>query len=194
MQLTVESIREHIPYYLTREQQDGLLRELAGFPAGMNYYTIKHSTELLQGDGWTPLPVIRFETGERRGVKGIVLSNSCDVDLSNRRDLSVRMVFVPIIRLEAYIKLLRGNGVPDESISGKVRSIKEQKITSIFFLPMGGALDSDYIAVLDDAHTIPTDAFWNDKGRTKLFTLSLSGFYLFLLKVIDPFLQISRER
>lgn len=183
MQLTAENIQQQIPYYLTREQQEGLVKELAGFPAGMNYYTLKHRTDLLQGDGWSHLQVVRFESGERKGVKGIILSNSCDINPENRREFPVRLMFVPILRLEAFKEQLRRVGVSEEVVAAKIGAIREQKVTSIFFLPKGGSLDSDYIAVLDDVHTMPAAVFWTDTSKAKIFTLSLAGFYLFLLKL-----------
>ncbi len=183
MQLTVESIQNQIPYYLTRAQKEGLVKALADFPKGMNYYTLKHDSDLLQGDGWTALQAIRFETGERKGVQGLVLSNSCDIDPQNPRAIPVRLVFVPIIKLDAYENLLKGQGIEAGSISRKIGAIREQLVTSMFFLPKGGQLNSDYIAVLDDIHAMPSNAFLNDGARKKVFTLSQAGFYLFLLKL-----------
>lgn len=183
MQLTVENIREQIPYYLTQEQQAGLVKALADFPAGMNYYTNKHEADLLQGDCWTSLQLIRFETAERKSVRGIVLSNSCDVAPENRRDTPVQLLFAPIISLDAFAAVLVKQGLQAESIESKLKAIREQKITSIFFLPKGGSLGADYIAVLDDIHSMPAKIFLEDDARTKLGTLSLSGFYLFLLKL-----------
>lgn len=183
MQLTAESIQQQIPYYLTQEQQEGLVKELSSFPAGLNYYTIKHRNDLLQGDGWSQFQVIRFESGERKGVKGLVLSNSCDIDPDNPRDLPVRLLFAPIIKLQSFENQLLRVGIPQESVSAKIRAIREQRVTSIFFLPKGGSLDSEYVALLDDVHTMPAAVFWQDAEKTKLFTLSLAGFYLFLLKL-----------
>jgi len=183
MQITLEAVQEHIPSYLTRPQQEELARALAGFPAKMNYYTTKYGDELLQGDGWSALQLIHFETGERKGVKGIILSNSCDVDPQNKRDLPARVIFAPVIQLEVFIASLLRRGVAETSISAKIQAIKEQKVTSIFFLPKGGVLEADYIVVLDDVHTMPAKLFWEDASKAKLFTLSQAGFYLFVLKL-----------
>lgn len=183
MQLTVESIRDQIPFYLTKEQQEGLVKALADFPAGMNYYTNKHETDLLQGDCWTSLHLFRFETGERKAVRGIILSNSCDVAPENQRDTPVRLLFAPIISLNAFVSLLEKNGLKAASIESKVKAIREQKITSIFFLPRGGALSTDYIAILDDVHAMPSESFFKTGDKAKLATLSLPGFYMFLLKL-----------
>lgn len=183
MQLSVENIRDQIPYYLTHAQKEGLVKALADFHKGMNYYTIKHGTDLLQGDGWTALQLIRFETGERKGVQGIVLSNSCDIDPANPRAIPLRLMFAPIIKLDAYESILRARGIDDGTISRKINAIREQLVTSMFFLPKGGQLSCDHIAVLDDVHSMPSQTFLGNDARRKVFTLSQAGFYLFLLKL-----------
>ncbi len=183
MNITAENIKEHIPYYLTQPAKDGLIKSLRDFPEKMNYYTGIHKDEVLQGDGWSCLDILNFETAERKSIKGIILSNSCDISSENPRDLPVQIVFAPIIQLSSYEKLLNSNGVPYDKISAKISSIKQQKVTSLFYLPKGGSLESDYIAVFDDLHTLPAKYFYMKSERKKQFTLSQSGFYLFLLKL-----------
>ncbi len=183
MDITAEDIKEHIPYYLTQADKDGLIKALKDFPDKMNYYTTKHQDELLQGDGWNSLDIINLETTERKSIKGIILSNSCDISPENPRDIPARIVFAPIIPLSLYKDLLSQKDIKAEKISSKISSIKQQKITSLFYLPKGGCLNSDYIAVLDDLHTIPAHYFYKKTDRKKEFTLSQAGFYLFLLKL-----------
>jgi len=69
------------------------------------------------------------------------------------------------------------------NVENKLAAIREQKVTSLFYLPPGGRLDGEYIAVLDDIHSLPYSAFATRGGREKLFTLSQVGFYLFLFKL-----------
>jgi len=183
MSITAENIKEHIPYYLTQPDRDGLIRSLRDFPEKMNYYTGMHKDEVLQGDGWSCLDILNFETAERKSVKGIILSNTCDISSENPRDLPVRIVFAPIIPLSLYEQLLIGSGVAHDRVSAKTNSVKEQKVTSLFYLPKGGNLESEHIAILDDLHTLPAKHFYMKSERKKQFTLSQAGFYLFLLKL-----------
>lgn len=183
MSITAENIKEHIPYYLTQPAKDGLIKALRDFPEKMNYYTGLHKDEVLQGDGWNCLDILNFETAERKSIKGIILSNSCDISSENLRDLPIRIVFAPIIPLSSYEQLLIRNGVERDKVSAKINSIKQQKVTSLFYLPKGGELESDYIAVFDDLHTLPAKCFYMRSERKKQFTLSQAGFYLFLLKL-----------
>lgn len=183
MDITVEDIKEHIPYYLTQEAKEGLIKALKDFPEKMNYYTARHPSELLQGDGWNSLDIINIETAERKSIKGIILSNSCDISPENTRDLPARIVFAPIFPLSLYESLLAKSEIDLNKVSSKISSIKLQKVTSLFYLPKGGCLESDYIAVLDDLHTLPVQIFDKKPEREKQFTLSQAGFYLFLFKL-----------
>jgi hypothetical protein len=183
MDITVEDIKEYIPYYLTQEAKEGLVKALKDFPEKMNYYTSKHQDDLLQGDGWNNLDIINIETAEKKSIQGIILSNSCDISSENTRDIPVHIVFAPIIPLSIYEDLLAKNGIAPDKVSSKINSIKLQKVTSLFFLPKGGYLESDYIAVLDDLHTLPVQLFYKKTDRKKQFTLSQAGFYLFLFKL-----------
>jgi hypothetical protein len=189
--ITVEQIQDHIPRYLTLQQQRELASELSNFEK-RNYYTQLFPNELLQGDGWSRIEIIRFETGERDKIKGILLSNSCDIAPENRRDFPPRIVFAPLIDLGAYearlIALLDKQIVQD-----KLAAIRRQTVTSIFYLPAGGSLASEHIALLDDLHTIPLKAFLSETEREKLFTLGQMGFYLFIMKLSIHFCRFQED-
>lgn len=183
MPITVETIQSQIPSYLTQDAKEGLAKALESFPKNTNYYTSRYSEELLQGDGWSSLELLRFEDGQRKPVKGILLSNSCDIAPENRRDLPARAVFAPIIPFSRYLQLLTEAGIDPEKIKAKSVAIREQRITTLLFLPKGAVLNDDYIAHLDDLHTIPLASFLAKTDRQKLFTLSQVGFYIFILKL-----------
>ncbi|MCB1782206.1 MAG: hypothetical protein KDJ34_19370 [Candidatus Competibacteraceae bacterium] len=183
MQIDTQLIQDQIPYYLSQEAKENLVKALEEFPKNTRYYINLYNNDILQGDGWTSFELINFETGDRKKVKGIVLSNSCDIDPTNKRHTQIKITFAPIIRLERYTKLLKQSGLNDNSIEGKINAVKEQKVTTLFYLPKGNGLDDEYIAILDDLHTVPLDAFKTLTEREKLFTLSQIGFYLFILKL-----------
>lgn len=182
MDISTETIQTQLPYYLTQEQKHNLVKALNEFPK-INFYTERYPLDILQGDSWTNLDVISFEDGSRKKIRGIILSNSCDISLENERDLPPKLIFAPIIKLNNFAELIKKCGVLPSRISSRLHAIREQKVTTMFYLPKGGNLDDEYVAVLDDLHTIPLNAFVNDNTRKKLFTLSQAGFYLFLLKL-----------
>lgn len=192
MELSIDAIQNQIPYYLTQRDKEALVKELKNFES-IAYYIDLYPDVALQGDGWSELGLIRYETGERKRVRGIVLSNSCDIDPRNKRDVPANLLFAPIIKLKAYAGLLEKANIPREKIVGKFNSIREQRVTTLFYLPQGTGLEDEYIALLDDIHSLPLTAFFEQKNRTKLFTLSLTGFYLFILKLSVHFCRFSEE-
>lgn len=74
-------------------------------------------------------------------------------------------------------------GIKHESVDAKLNAIREQSVTSMFYVPKGAALEEDCIALLDDLHTVPLVRFNKSEDRKKLFTLGTVGFYLFLFKL-----------
>jgi hypothetical protein len=183
MQFTQDSIQEQIPYYLTQEAKENLVKALSDFPNNTNYYINNYQKEILQGDGWDSLEIIRFENGERKLIKGILLSNSCDIDLDNKREFPQQISFSPIISLNKYRSQLISNGLDQTRIEAKVNAIKAQSVTNIFYLPKGCGLNEDFIALLNIVHTVPLHAFNVQDNKQKLFTMSQVGFYIFLFKL-----------
>lgn len=55
MEITAESIQDQIPYYLSQEAKDNLVKALKRFPDNINYYINLYQSDMLQGDGWTSL-------------------------------------------------------------------------------------------------------------------------------------------
>jgi hypothetical protein len=179
--ITFEQIHDYLPQYLTPKKQRALADALADFE-NRDYYTQLYPDEMLQGDGWSSIEIMRFETGDRDRIKGILLSNSCDIDPKNRRDFPPRIVFAPLVRLEAYIKRL-ADAVDQKVLDNKLTAIRKQTVSSLFYLPAGAELTAEHIAILDDLHTIPLATFLSEASRAKLFTLGQMGFYLFLMKL-----------
>jgi ATP-dependent helicase YprA (DUF1998 family) len=193
MSISAETIQAQIPYYLTQEQKDGLVKALAEFPNPIQYYISRYPNELLQGDGWEKLEIVRFENGARDKIKGILLSNSCDISADNKREIPPKITFAPIIKLSNYSELLLKSGLTQQQINDRFQKIREQRITTMFYLPKSGSLEEEHVALLDDLHTVPAQAFEKVTERKKLFTLSLVGFYLFLLKLSVHFCRFHEE-
>lgn len=190
-----DDIRQYIPQYLTRESQDDIVRALRDFPNNFNYYTSYYQTDFLQGDGWNCLDIVNIYNDElsRVKIRGIILSNSCDASLENVRSLPSKVVFAPILALDAYTKKLSDAGLSDAAIKAKTEAIKKQQVTSIFYLPKGLSLEKDSIAILDDLHSLPLSSVAANKDKIKYFTLSQVGFYLFLLKISIHFCRFQEK-
>ncbi|HED4103680.1 MULTISPECIES: hypothetical protein [Klebsiella] len=182
----LESIEKQIPYYLTEDAKKGLTQALNDFPKNTQYYLSK-STELsevlLQGDLFAELPV---QQGEKtKLIKGIILSNSCDISPDNKRDLPVNVLFAPLVSLDSYSQHLRAAGLKDDAINSKIEMIRLQKITNIFYLPE--SIDNnrpECIIYLDCVYFLRSSSILQllEDGK-KISTLSQVGFYIFLLKL-----------
>lgn len=183
--LDVEKFKDQIPYYLTQPQKEGLVKALEDFPENTNYYLSDYPTDLktaaLQGDVFQSLTI--YGPKGSRQIKGIILSNSCDIDTQNKRDFPMRAVFAPLVSLSAMVDRLRGAKIPEETIEAKLDAIKKQLVTNIVYLPECEHIPESII-FLDDVHQIPTEALREAlEEQNKILTLSQVGFYILLFKL-----------
>lgn len=199
MTFSPENLKDQIPYYLTsataqKELVENIEAIMGGAQTGyyLNAAQDAYADERLQGDGWRGLPLFSFASGERQEVRGILLSNTCDVSLENDRTLPPKLVFAPIIKLSAIEARFASRGISSAQVADKIAAIKQQIATSVFYLPAGGPLEEDYVALLDDVHSAPVSAHEND-NREKLFTLSMAGFYLFVFKLSVHFCRLQEN-
>ncbi len=82
-----------------------MTRSLSGDRFALSPYREPSKADIiLQGDGWREFQIFKFHTGERSSVRGLVISNSCDVDPDNQRDIPARIIFAPL----AQTRGLRG--------------------------------------------------------------------------------------
>ena len=125
--------------------------------------------------------------------EGLVLSNSCDVDPINPRDLPARVVFAPLVKLSRYKRLLEESGIDAKRVEQKISSIKEQKTTNIFYLPAGRALAEDHIVRFDELQSMPLSAHAESADKEKLFTLSNTGFYMLVFKLSVHFCRLHEK-
>lgn len=182
----LESIEKQIPYYLTEDAKKGLTQALNDFPQNTQYY-LSQSTELsdtlLQGDLFAELPV--QHGSETKHIKGIILSNSCDISPDNKRELPVNVLFAPLVSLELYTKKLAAADVTENAINSKIEMIRQQKITNIFYLPESPDDGRpECIVYLDQVYFLRTAILLKilEEGK-KISTLSQVGFYIFILKL-----------
>jgi len=195
MMFDADVLRQQIPYYLTAPpDQRKFLKELKslGDGAKSGYFISPQSDpyldEMLQGDGWRNFQIFLFEAMRQRSVRGIVLSNTCDISPENKRDLPPKVIFAPIVKLSQIQKRFVENNLPEEKIASKTEAIRSQKTTNIFYLPADGPLDDEYVALLDDLHSMPVKT--HQQQTKKLFTLSMAGFYLFIFKLSIHFCRL----
>jgi hypothetical protein len=200
MDFDVDNLQKQIPYYLTASDQQTLVAELKIIASGVGtvgyFLSRRHDAfkeKMLQGDGWRGFGVFSFKSSELRSVRGIVLSNSCDIDPDNVRDIPSRVVYAPMVKLSAFKTLLEKRGISAQKIAAKIKSIKAQKTTNMFYLPANGPLEEEYVIRFDETHSMPVAVHSADKNCEKLFTLSNSGFYMLVFKLSVHFCRLQEN-
>jgi len=179
-----EQIRVFLPKYLTPSETRELFGALSCYPDIGDHYLPPGAVdeELLQGDGWKGLILIKFDTLERRSVSGVVVSNSCDIDVRNPRATTRSVLFSPLISIARYTALLRGSGLDNQQVGNVLNSIRRQKVTYIFYLPPGPYGPKESIILLDDMHSQPLATFVGGT-RSRLFRLNQTAWYILLIKL-----------
>lgn len=191
--MLTEKLADQIPYYLTREAGEGILKELENYSDKTQIFLSKDIDGILQGDGWRGFTLYDHEAGTTRNVRALIISNSCDIDSNNKRDIPAKVTFVPLIKLSKIEKIFRATSKSEESVAQKIRDIKSQKSTSFFFVPSQGVLDEDYVAWLSDIHSMPMQSFIKTTEKQKIFSLNMTGFYLFLFKLSIHFCRFHEK-
>jgi hypothetical protein len=178
-----ELIRVFLPPYLSPTNGQKLFDALKQFPDNKDFYYQNPPPELLQGDGWRGLVVLNFDTAEKKTVSGVIMSNSCDIDVRNPRALEVRILFAPLLRIATYEKMLTDSGRSAEQIAATLSDVRKQRVTNIFYLPELPRQIEESIIVLDDVHAHPVKDFATMKEKSRLFSLNMYAFYLFIMKL-----------
>lgn len=190
-----EDIKKFLPQYLTEESTQVLLKELEAYcvdgTTNKVYSIPPHEDKTIyQGDGISNLAIVNIAISSNGGyvishkeVPAIIISNTCDILLENDRKRPFYVCYAPLVKYEAFYTMIAqqfGKQVADN----QCEAIKAQKITDLLYLPQGGNLDTDYIALLGRICSMDNRLVSRDNlNETRLFSLSNFGFYLFLLKL-----------
>jgi hypothetical protein len=191
-----EEIKVYLPKFLSAESEKELFEGLKEFP--INYINRFYSNSalynnvLLQGDGIRDLPVINFPDTKLENARCLILSNTCDIDPENKRFFPSQIVYAPIFDFTKYCLMLKNDGSrTDQQIESHIKSIKEQKITQILYLPEINGILNESIVFFDRVQNISVHAISMDSiKKRKLFSLGNLGLYLFLLKLSIHFTRI----
>jgi hypothetical protein len=182
----IDDVKIYLPKYLSDEQQENLYEELKAFPQNIDnrFYTqfLKDEKVLFQGDAFMEVPFPNFQDKSFKSVKGFLLSNTCDSNLGNRRMFDPFITFAPLFSLRKYEKNLLGQ-FKSEKVQSHIEAIRDQKITSFFFLPKSNLYEEMFVR-FDCAFSVQASKDFEDRlldGR--MFTLSNYAFYLLLVKL-----------
>lgn len=195
--LSSEELRQFLPTFLSQDSQKAFIEELKYFLTSQArpFYTSAwaDTATLFQGDGLKGLAIINLPDPTIKSGSALLLSNTCDMDPSNRRLFDSSLTYAPIFSLQRYLGVLLTQ-VSKERINVHETDIRQQLITQIFFLPQGGNLPEDSIVFLDRIVSAPSRTIDLDKvPQNRLFTLSDFGAWLLALKLSIHFCRI-RDR
>lgn len=196
--ISIEDIQIYLPKYLSPESEKSLFKELNNFPENIDdrLYLSPQYIEpdiVYQGDGIDGLLVVNLPESEIRKAPVMIFSNTCDVDVRNRRLFPSTLVYAPIFNLEKYIEgLIEAELKDTRSIEDHISLIKKQRITQIFYLPKGEALRNESIVFLGRVNNCDNTFLEREKIKDmRLFTLSNYGLYLFIFKLSVYFTRIT---
>jgi hypothetical protein len=192
--MNFEDLKIYLPKYLSEESEKELYNSLKGFPKNIDQriYTnyLENEPVIYQGDGLHNLLAIDLPSTEVKIVPGMVVSNTCDIDPSNKRNFPSQIIYAPIINLEKYALSLRKR-LAETKVNDHIDTIKKQFVTQIFYLPPIKDKLEESIIFLDRLHNIRNDYFdRTELSKSRIFTLSDYGNYLFLFKLSLHFTRI----
>lgn len=138
--MMIEDIKRYLPKFLSATSNKELFAGLKEFPANIDsrFYTqhLNNTEFIYQGDALKNMLVINLPDTTVKPVTSIILSNTCDIDLQNKRNFPSQIVYAPIFNLAKYRNILYDKAEKThEQIDAHITSIKKQEITQIFYLP-----------------------------------------------------------
>ena len=191
-----EDIKKYLPQYLSDRDAKQLFSALKDFPNNIDerFYT-NYSLDdniLYQGDCLKDIPAFNLPDTRTKLSQSMAISNTCDMDLNNKRLWNTRILFSQIILLE---KLEKGlcQRFPKDRVTNYINSLKKQQITNAFYLPKSKNLD-EAVAFFD--YTNSFDINYIDRESLKerrLVSLSNYGFYILLLKLSIHFTRVQEK-
>ena len=187
-----ESIKSFLPHYLNPPKISALLNDLRSFPEGQNYFFEGPVSDWLQGDCWNGFVLINFDSGNRQEVSGVIISNSCDIDLKNDSMLPRYVLFSPLVSLAKILAFLCENEISEEKQRNFVDAVKKQRVFQIIYFPPKPGVVDESLIFLDQIYSQPLLHFKRNP-KSKLFSLNDYGFYLFLLKLSIHFTRIDEK-
>ncbi len=189
-----EDFKLYLPKYLSAESEAELLSDLNSYPNNINSriygQPLGYDDLILQGDGLNDLLLIDLPDLTSKEGRAVVLSNTCDVDIRNQRKFESRLCYSPLVNLEKYkTRLLENNNL--EGVENHINSIREQKITQIFYFPKGERLEYEALIFFDRMCSCKRASITTESiSARKIFTLSNYGIYVFLFKLSVHFTRI----
>jgi hypothetical protein len=179
------------PEYLTTIDKQRLQEELRQYQARSDYYWALPPNDLLQGDGYLGLTYTETVTLEQRKVRGLLITNSCDMSSANSPSPDTRVLFAPIASMQRLAEVYVSYGWSSDKVQSTLDAIKKQLVSHFFYLPASGSL-AESVAVFDDLQSQPLAYFGTSNGGRE-FSLNQFGWYMLLIKLSVHFTRMGER-
>lgn len=191
-----EDIKKYLPQYLSDSDARQLFSSLRDFPNNIDsrFYSNYDLDDniLYQGDCLKDIPAFNLPDIQSKLSQSMAISNTCDMDLHNKRLWNTRILFSQIILLEKLEKVLYQK-FSEDRISNYISSLRKQQITNAFYLPKSKNLD-EAVAFFDYTNSFDINFVDRESLKEKrLVSLSNYGFYILLLKLSIHFTRIQEK-
>lgn len=205
MTFFIEELERLLPPELT-DQKKGRLREglKQFFDPGNSqdkfytdfYLPISHNY-FLQGDLIREMrfPVFNKELRqyEKLYFDALLVSNTCDVDESNKCTVTKKAVIAKLIPVDTFIESLKELEV--ENAAEILTQVKNQLYSNIIYLSIAKG-NEDYLAYLDDLSIIEKEelnTLKEDIAINRIESLDYFGYYLFIFKLSYHLCRLPEE-
>ena len=193
-----DDIRKFLPQYLSVDSTNVLMDELKRFPDNLykKFYTKKLESKpvIFQGDGIGDLAHVDILSMKSKQTFCFVLSNTCDIDLNNKRIYDSNVLYAPIIEIDKYKKMLLNNNISESRVENHITTIKSQRLTPFFYLPAYEHREEAFIR-FDMVTAYPnSEDFKTHLIQNRTFSLSDFGAYLLLFKLSVHFSRIQENQ
>lgn len=193
-----DKIHQHLPHYLNAEDRSELFNELKAFPDNIDHRIYSSHPNIsddiiYQGDVVNKQPVIFLPDITVKNKQVFIISNTCDIDLTNVRVKIPNVVYCPVISFVGYKKLVYEYYDTEQKAQDHLTSVRKQRITDMFYLPEHGEV-IESIVLFDSVnnHRLSSDHLKNMLDN-RIISLGNYGFMLFLVKLSIHFTRIEER-
>lgn len=195
MNLDANQLRIYLPKYLTPTSEADLYAAIEQFPENIDDriysgFSTADTDHVYQGDGLKEMLLVRLPDPKTSMGNAMILSNTCDIAPENERGYPATICYAPIFRLDKFQESLKKRGKTAAYITSLLDGIRSQRITSIFYLPLGAGLAHESMVFLDRIISSAPSSIPKDLKTCRLFSLSQYGHYLFLVKLSIHFSRL----
>lgn len=205
MAFSIEELEKLLPPELADKKKgrlrDGLHQFSDPYKSQDKFYTDFYlpisRSYFLQGDLLREMrfPLFNKNSGqyEKFYFDALILSNTCDIDESNKKTVSKKVVLAKLVPVDTFIESMRELGV--ENAAEILTQIKNQQCSNIIYLPTTRD-KKEYLAYLDDLGIVEKEevnVLKEDITDNRIESLDYFGYYLFIFKLSYHLCRLPEE-